>query len=215
MNGVNADAFALGEVGSTDRARRSARSGVDTDSHVRGEEGLILRAQEYDPTALSEIYETYYPKIYAYAYMQLGNTHAAEDLASAVLLQVLESIRNYHSRGVPFQAWVFRIARNRIIDIHRRKRRRPEVGLIDTIADRSETPEDMADLLLESERLRVALKELRDDQREVITLKFMQGLDNAAIAKTLGRSEAAIKSLQHRGLVALRKILAQEDARDG
>jgi RNA polymerase sigma-70 factor (ECF subfamily) len=208
VNGASADAFALDEVGGTDRARGSGRSGIDW--HVREEEALILRAQEYDPEALSEIYETYYPKIHAYAYMQLGDTHAAEDLTSAVLLQVLESIQKYRPRGVPFQAWVFRIAKNRIIDLHRRKKRRPEVELVDTVADRGETPEDMADLLFESERLRVALKEIRDDQRDVITLKFMQGMDNAAIAKTLGRSEAAVKSLQHRGLVALRKILVRD-----
>jgi RNA polymerase sigma-70 factor (ECF subfamily) len=78
---------------------------------------LVRRAQGYDEDALKQLYETYYPKIYNYAFMQMGDVQAAEDLASDVMLKMIESIQSYKFRGLPFGAWVFRIARNRLIDL--------------------------------------------------------------------------------------------------
>lgn len=175
----------------------------------------MRRAQEHDAQALARLYETYYPKLYGYAYMQLADASAAEDAASAVLLQVLESLGRYRFSGAPFSAWVFRIARNHIIDLYRRRRRRPQLELRDDIAADAEDPEEAAERALDSQRLRQALQGLGADQRQVIVLKFMQGLDNAAVARVMSRSEAAVKSLQHRALAALRRILSQGESGDG
>src|SRR3989304_5268858 len=93
---------------------------------VLAEWDLARRAQQYDEAALEALYQTYYPKIYNYAFLQMGDVHAAEDLASDVMLKMIESIQKYSFRGLPFGAWVFRIARNRLIDLHRRRKRRGE-----------------------------------------------------------------------------------------
>lgn len=180
-------------------------------AHVEAD--LILRAQRYDADALSEIYETYYPRVYHYLYIQLSDSHLAEDLASDVLLQVLEAIDRYRFRGTPFAAWVFRIARNRVIDHHRRRSRRSHVELQDGIPSQNDGPQALAERSMEHASVRAAIERLTDEQRQVIVLKFVEELDNASVAQVLGRSLGAVKSLQHRALVAMRKVLEREDIR--
>jgi RNA polymerase sigma-70 factor, ECF subfamily len=187
-------------------AARLARRQSERDEEIE----LVRRAQRYDADALGRIYEIYFPKIYQYAYLQLSDAHLAEDVASGVLLQVVESIDRYHYRGTPFGAWVFRIARNRIIDMHRRKKRRQHVELHESIPTDYGAPHYETERVLEQEQVRGALEHLTGDQRQVVLLKFGEGLDNQAIAAVIGRSEGAVKSLQHRALVALRKSLADQ-----
>ena len=126
------------------------------------------------------------------------------------MLKLLESIKKYRFRGTPFSAWVFRIARNRLIDLHRRRKRRGEVNLSEPLASMQIGPQTMAERALERGQLQLALKYLTDEQRQVIVLKFIEGFDNASIARILRRSEGAIKSLQHRALNSLRRVMAGE-----
>ena len=177
---------------------------------VLAEWDIVRRAQEYDEPAVEALYEKYYPKIYNYGFMQMGDAQAAEDLASDVMLKMIESMHKYTFRGLPFGAWVFRIARNRLIDLHRRRRRRGEVDLSGTLSSALASPQALAERALERGQIQIALKHLTDEQRQVIVLKFIQGFDNRSIGKIMGRSEGAIKSLQHRALGALRRLLYQE-----
>jgi RNA polymerase sigma-70 factor (ECF subfamily) len=177
---------------------------------VLAEWDLARRAQQYDEAALEALYQTYYPKIYNYAFLQMGDVHAAEDLASDVMLKMIESLKNYSFRGLPFGAWVFRIARNRLIDLHRRRKRRGEVDLSETLTSALANPQVLAERALERGQLQIALKHLTDEQRQVIVLKFIEGFDNRSVGRIMGRSEGAIKSLQHRALGSLRRILYQE-----
>jgi len=176
---------------------------------VLAEWDLVKRAQEFDEEAIEALYQTYYPKIYNYAFLQMGDVQASEDLASDVMLKMIESINKYHFRGLPFGAWVFRIARNRLIDLHRRRRRRGEVDLSETLSSTLANPQALAERALERGQLQIALKHLTDEQRQVIVLKFIQGFDNSSIGQIMQRSEGAIKSLQHRALGALRRLLYQ------
>jgi RNA polymerase sigma-70 factor, ECF subfamily len=177
---------------------------------VLAEWDLVKRAQEYEEEAIESLYQTYYPKIYNYAFLQMGDVQAAEDLASDVMLKMIESINKYHFRGLPFGAWVFRIARNRLIDLHRRRRRRGEVDLSETLSSALANPQALAERALERGQIQIALKHLTDEQRQVITLKFIQGFDNSSVGEIMQRSEGAIKSLQHRALGSLRRLLYQE-----
>jgi len=177
---------------------------------VLAEWDLVKRAQEYEEEAIESLYQTYYPKIYNYAFLQMGDVQAAEDLASDVMLKMIESINKYHFRGLPFGAWVFRIARNRLIDLHRRRRRRGEVDLSETLSSALANPQALAERALERGQIQIALKHLTDEQRQVITLKFIQGFDNSSVGQIMQRSEGAIKSLQHRALGSLRRLLYQE-----
>jgi RNA polymerase sigma-70 factor, ECF subfamily len=181
------------------------------DSGLVAEWQIIQRAQEYEEAALQSLYEVYYPKVYNYSFLQLGDVHAAEDLASDVMLKMVESIKGYKFKGLPFSAWVFRIARNRLIDLHRRRKRRGEVDLSESLASTLASPQAMAERAIERGQLQVALKYLTDEQRQVIVLKFIEGFDNRSIGAIMGRSEGAIKSLQHRALGALRRVLYEED----
>ena len=181
------------------------------DSTVLAEWEIVRRAQEYQEDALQTLYEVYYPKVYNYAFLQLGDVQAAEDLSSDVMLKMVESIKSYKFKGLPFSAWVFRIARNRLIDLHRRRKRRGEVDLSESIAGTLASPQVMAERALERGQIQVALKHLTDEQRQVIVLKFIEGFDNRSIGGIMGRSEGAIKSLQHRALGSLRRILYEEE----
>ena len=186
-------------------------AGREDTTVVVAEWEIVRRAQGFDEDALKSLYETYYPKIYSYAFLQMGDVHAAEDLASDVMLKMLESIKSYKLRGLPFGAWVFRIARNRLIDLHRRRRRRGEIDLSESIASVLASPQALAERAIERGQIQVALRHLTDEQRQVIVLKFMEGFDNRSIGKIMGRSEGAIKSLQHRALGSLRRVLYEED----
>jgi len=185
-------------------------AGPGANAQVRQEWELVRRAQEYEEAALEALYQVYYPKIYNYAFLQMGDVQAAEDLASDVMLRMFESIKSYRFKGLPFSAWVFRIARNRLIDLHRRRRRRGEVDLSETLSSSLATPHTLAERALERGQLQVALKYLTYEQRQVIVLKFIEGFDNRSVGRIMGRSEGAIKSLQHRALASLRRILCPE-----
>ena len=181
-----------------------------SDDHILQEWQLVQRAQALDESALSSLYASYYPRVYNYAFLHLGDVQAAEDLASEVMLKLLESIRKYQFRGMPFSAWVFRIARNKLIDLHRRRRRRGEVDLTEPLASMQISPQVLAERALDRGQIHLALKYLTDEQRQVIVLKFIEGFDNGSIARILGRSEGAVKSLQHRALHSLRRIMTAE-----
>jgi len=194
---------------SIDRPEKAAAQADRHTAQALQEWDLVQRAQELDVSALTWLYQTYYPKVYNYAFLHLGDVATAEDLASDVMLKVLESLKDYRFRGIPFAAWVFRIARNRVIDVHRRRRRRGEVGLQEGIVAGRDDPPAMAERALERGQLQAALLLLTEEQRQVIILKFIEGFDNPTVARILGRSQGAVKSLQHRALASLRRILAE------
>lgn len=206
--------WAITLAGSLDRPRSvsaPARSPVEgANAQLLEEWELVRRAQQYDDAALESLYQIYYPKIYNYAFLQMGDVQAAEDLTSDVMLKMIESLKRYRFKGLPFGAWVFRIARNRLIDLHRRRRRRGEVDLSETLSSALANPQALTERALERGQLQVALKHLTDEQRQVIVLKFIEGFDNRSAGRIMGRSEGAIKSLQHRALASLRRILYQE-----
>lgn len=207
---MRATGLALNVTRSLDETRAEGDLPLAPTPEMALEWELVRRAQQYEEDAIKQLYETYYPKIYNYAFMQMGDIQAAEDLASDVMLKMIESIQSYKFRGLPFGAWVFRIARNRLIDLHRRRKRRGEVDLTETLSTALANPQALAERALERGQLQVALKHLTDEQRQVILLKFIEGFDNRSVGKLMGRSEGAIKSLQHRALGALRRILYPE-----
>ncbi len=196
------------------KAVPAAAGAVERDNRgeVAAEWELVRRGQRYEEDALQQLYEKYHPKIYNYAFLQMGDVQAAEDLAADVMLKMLESIRKYEFKGLPFGAWVFRIARNRLIDLHRRRKRRGEVDLNEALVSTLANPQALAELALDRGQIQVALKYLTDEQRQVVVLKFIEGFDNRSIGRVMGRSDGAIKSLQHRALAALRRVFEEEKA---
>jgi len=170
----------------------------------------VRRARDYEPEALSLLFQHFYPRLYNYAYLHLGDPYRAQDLASEILLKVLEALPRYRQRGHPFAAWVFRIAKNALIDERRRSRRSHE-PLLEGLPDGSPPLHDLAQRALDRRQLRWALAALTEEQRQVVILRFVEGLDTASVAQVLGKSEGAIKALQHRALAALRKRLRGDE----
>jgi RNA polymerase sigma-70 factor (ECF subfamily) len=173
------------------------------------ERDLVLRAQAFDETALSVLFASYYPRMYTYGLAQLRNVDAAEDFASDVILRVLDGIRRYRLGEQPFSAWVFRIARNRLIDLQRRRTRCRQVPLDENVLSINGHGQVPMKQVLDIDEIRLGLADLTEAQAQVIVLRFQQDLDVGTVARILGRSERAVKSLQFRALAALRRALSE------
>ena len=175
---------------------------------------LVRRAQEGDSTQFGQLYERYFEKVYSYLSFKLGNASEAEDLGGPVFLKALESLGSYKWTGVPFQAWLFRIAHNQLVDALRRRGRRPTAPLDEagSVADdrRESDPEATLALTVRRDDVVAAVEQLTELQRQVISLKFAGGLSNAEVARLMGKSEGAVKALQHAALVSLQKKLGAE-----
>lgn len=177
---------------------------------MQDEKSLAQRAQEQDKEAFARLYEAHFDKIYRYVYIRIGNKTEAEDLTQQVFLKALKSISSYRWHGVPFSAWLYRIAHNQIVDYFRKNKKRISVPLDESLESHEDDPQSMTERKLDVEQLLVATKHLTGAQREVINLRFTSELPVAEVAKIMGRSEGAVKALQHSAIVSLRKALSRE-----
>lgn len=172
------------------------------------DELLLNRARAFDDQALGEIYDAYFERLYRYAYRFVGDADGAQDIASEALRRLLEALR--HGRAPNhLGAWLYRVAHNLAMDQHRR---RPAEGVVSFESDLDQVGETDTEADSEQraaqEQVRAALAGLTPDQQNVIVLKFMEGYSNAEIGVLMNKPEGAIKSLQHRALVALKQALA-------
>jgi RNA polymerase sigma-70 factor (ECF subfamily) len=172
---------------------------------------LIQRAKQGDPAAFAEIYEHCQPLIYRYIFYQLGDAVTAEDLTSEVFIRLVEKIDRFTYRGRPLLAWLYTIARNLVTDHRRRAGKTQPLTLDGQLTDEAVDIEGSVLGKLTQRRLTIAITQLTEDQRQVILLRFIEGLDNATVAAVLGKSVNAIKALQHRALTSLRRILEKND----
>jgi RNA polymerase sigma-70 factor (ECF subfamily) len=184
-------------------ARRAGGASVPVDEH---DDTLVRRAQE-DPAAFEPLYERYVDQIYNYIYYRVANVHDAEDLTARTFYQALTHLRRYSSQGVPFSAWLFRIAHNLVANWYRDRSRRTVLSL-DSITDSSDPLHDITDGVESAEEKQAlwqAVRRLPPERQQVLVLKYVDNLSMAEIAVIMGRSEGAVKALLHRTLVALRQ----------
>ena len=172
------------------------------------EQALIQRAK-VDKDAFGELYEIYYKRIYNYVYYRTGNVEDAEDLTASIFMRAMRHIERYQDQGVPFSAWLYRIAHNLVANWHRDNSRRKIISIEDIthwkVSD--DSPEFTAQLIEDKDALIGAIRRLPSDRQELLVFKFVERLSNAEIGNIMGRSEGAIKSLYHRTLLALREDL--------
>ncbi len=173
---------------------------------------LVDRAKE-DPRAFAEIYEAFFEKIYNYVRYKVSNPTDAEDITELVFLRALESISGFKWKGYPFSSWLFRIAHNQVVDHFRATSRRSFSSIDDSEAalDSGVNIEAEFDLKDDAKMIQAAIIKLPPDQQDVVILKFIDGLTNLEVAKIIGKSEGAVKSLQHRAMRNLRKILGSSE----
>jgi RNA polymerase sigma-70 factor, ECF subfamily len=183
----------------------AARPATDSTAHVRK---LVDRGQQGDRQALEELYLLHFDRIYSYLHMSVGNRHDAEDLTTQTFMKMLESIKRFKWQSAPFSAWLFRIAHNLAMDHFRANRRwQPEEEVPEPEPDESTSAEAGAFESIGRKSMLELIEDLSPEQQQVLTLKFVFNFANAEAATILGKTEGAIKSLQHRALVSLQKQL--------
>ena len=180
-------------------------------SEPLGDLELVTLIHE-DPSAFGQLYERYVTKIYNYVYYRTGNHHDAEDLTGRVFYRALMHIDRFVDRGVPFSAWLYRIAHNLVANWHRDHARRQELSLEDITLTGAlrETPEVATEANEDRARLMRAIHTLPVERQELLILKYVENLSNAEIGEIMGRTEGAIKSLYHRTLLSLRDDLEMD-----
>ena len=194
------------EVGRDAQASASAPT-----SHTEADQDLARRAKT-DRDAFGVLYERHITAIYRYVYYRVGSMEDAEDLTARVFARALKHIPNYNDRGVPFSAWLYRIAHNVVANFHRDNSRHPNVPLdevdIHGVHDEQAADHDQRiDGERERERLLRAIRLLPEERQNLVVLKFVEQMQNAEIGQIMNRSEGAIKSLYHRTLLQLREIM--------
>lgn len=173
---------------------------------------LVRRAVERDGVAFGELYELYEPAIRRYIRNHVGAGPEVEDLAGRVFLNAWQAIDRYEDRGRPFSSWLYRLAHNQVVDHHRS--RRPTSALIDNLSFLISPDEGFEAIQRKhlTEQLSAAMTVLTREQRQLITWKFLDGLDNSVIAARMGKKEGAVRAMQMRALNALRRELEQRRA---
>jgi RNA polymerase sigma-70 factor (ECF subfamily) len=172
---------------------------------------LVERAQQGDRDALEELYLLHFDRIYSYLHMSVGNRHDAEDLTTQTFLKMLESIGKFRFQAAPFSAWLFRIAHNLAMDHFRASRRwQPEEEVPEPHGAEQVSAEEEALHSIGRKSMLELIDGLSHEQQQVLTLKFVFNFGNGEVATILGKTEGAIKSLQHRALVSLQKQIEQK-----
>ncbi|MGB1287102.1 MAG: RNA polymerase sigma factor [Aggregatilineales bacterium] len=171
---------------------------------------MIQRAQRGDEAAVSTIYNLCADRIYRYIACRLNDDMAAEDLTADVFVQMVRDLPRYRMRGAPFEAWLYRIAANRVTDYFRKQQRRPETSLPESLANNEADPESSLMQQQQLDKLYDALTQLKEEEQLVLTLRFVERRSHREVAKIAGKSVSAVRSIQHRALARLHEWLRPE-----
>ena len=170
-------------------------------SRDRGTEIELARA------LLTNLYEEYYDRIVRYIFVRISDQTEAEDLAGEVFLKALKSLNSYRGRGEQMHVWLFKIARNTVVDHVRKMSKRKTVALGELEIRDELSVEETVETKLQVERLSKALRQLTPSQREVIGLRFFAGLSSAEVGEILGKSGGAVREMQRAAIEKLRKLI--------
>lgn len=179
----------------------------DDPAEAERDRSLVRAAQEGDASAFGELYRRYMPRIYRYCLLRLPTPEDAEDATSLVFTHLIRALPRYQDRGVPFATLLFRISRNVVVSQLRRRRYRAPLEEAADVAATGEAGEPDPGALSDRVELLECLRELPDLEREVVVLRFVEGYASAEVGRIVGKSEGAVRSIQHRALEELREIL--------
>jgi RNA polymerase sigma-70 factor, ECF subfamily len=171
------------------------------------DEQVLERARSYDAQALAEIYDRHAGPIYGYLYRLLGDAAQAEDLTGEVFLKLLQSLGTNRGPRDRIDGWLYRVAHNLAMDQFRRQKKAPAVPLDEELVAEGHQPSEVVEQRLARQQLRAGIRRLTSDQQRVILLRFAEDRPLAEVARLMGKSEGAVKTLQHRAISRLRKLL--------
>lgn len=172
----------------------------------------VALARAGDERAFASLYDEYAPRLLRFLLLRVREPADAEDLLQKVFLKVIEALPAFEDRGLPFGAWLFRIARNSAIDFERGRRAAGIAATLDAVADRASEqpgPDEIAERSLAAARVREALALLTEEQRDVVVYRFLGGLTPAEIGALMGKREGTVRALQFRALQTLRRLGAE------
>jgi RNA polymerase sigma-70 factor (ECF subfamily) len=170
-------------------------------------ERKLVEAAKTDPAEFAKLYDRYVDQIHAFVYHQTGSWERAQDVTATTFMRAYAEIGRFEWRGVPYSAWLYRVASNLVMREHRRQ---GWIILPDNMVDPGEGPEDAAIRSEQVQRIQAAVRQLSPDQRQAITLRFGTGLRNAEVGKVMRKSEGAVKLLIFRGLRSLERRLGPD-----
>ena len=200
-------------AGQADAAGEIAAPEIEEEVAARATEAAIVaRAVAGDPDAFSRLYEKHYEQIHRYVLYRVSSIEEAEDITQRVFMQAWPAIGRYRPTGSPFVAWLFTIAHNLVVTFYRKKRQTAPLDDQIEEGNLSSSPEFVAEAEFEQNRTRSAVSELRPDYQKVIQLRFTDNRSHRDIAVELGKTEGAVRVMQHRALIRLRGILESEKA---
>jgi RNA polymerase sigma-70 factor, ECF subfamily len=177
-------------------------------------ERLVDEARSADALAVGQLFDHFHLPIYRYVISRVHSPADAEDLTQLVFVKALEALPRYESRGIPFGGWLFRLARNAVVDFTRTRHEHADLDAVVYRGTNEPGPEDVAMIQQDLDAVAVALATLTEDQREAIALRFFAGLSAREAAEVMGRQEGTIRGLQFRAIAALRRQLGLQDGLD-
>ncbi len=181
---------------------------------TRDDENLVRRAVEGDVEAFGDLYEHYLPEIYRYVFYRVGERQEAEDLTETVFLNVWQALPRFRVGEVSFRSWLYRVAHNLLVDHYRTTKPTIDLAQEMPLQDPSPSPEQQVMDLERQSQIARWLAQLPPDYQQVLTLRFVNGLSHAQAAEVMGRTEGAVRVLQHRALRALRRLRLKEQGHD-
>lgn len=170
-------------------------------------ERLVDKARAADAWAFGQLFDHFHLPIYRYIISRVHSPADAEDLAQLVFVKALEALPRYESRGIPFGGWLFRLARNAVVDFTRTRHEHADLDAVIDHGSHEPGPEDVVMIRQDLDQVEAALATLTDDQRETVALRFFAGLSAREAAEVMGRQEGTIRGLQFRAIAALRRQL--------
>ncbi len=190
-------------------------SGGNPSRKTYHEDGALVRRAQEEREAFAALYVKYLKRVYTYVYYRVGSVEDAEDISESVFLHALIHLDRYQDRGIPFSAWLLRIAHNLVANWHRDSKRRRTVGLdaVGPLPDTSPMPEEAVESEEERREVLELLATLSEERQQALILRYAEGMKHREIGEVMGKSAGAVKVLIHRSLISLHRALSEKEDR--
>ena len=193
--------------GASESSESSVDQAAEKQAEREAEKILVQQAIDRDTSAFAQLYDKHVVRIYRHIYYLVSDAREAEDLTAQTFLKAWEAIDRYKERGAPFVAWLLRIAHNLTVSFLRGKRDHSVLDEAYVDQKQNRNPEQALERSADEKSVREAVLRLREEQRQVIMLRFVEELDYREVAAVIGKSVPAVRVIQHRALGNLRRIM--------